>query len=129
MPAGHRLLAKKKIALADVREERFIVLDEMHCLGEQVLYFCREGGCRRITCRSSQLSTVLTLVALGQGVSLVPEMARPAHDAAGPVVFRHLADCRPQRTIAAVWHKDRYHGAAGVRFLAALKGRVAGAAR
>ena len=129
LPTGHRLLAKKKITLADVREERFIVLNDIHCLGEQVLYFCREGGCQRITCRSSQLSTVLTLVGLGQGVSLVPEMAQPAPGPAGPVVFRHLADCRLQRTIAAVWHKNRYHGAAGVRFLAALKGRIAGAAR
>ena len=129
LPAGHRLLAKKKITLADAREERFIVLNEMHCLGEQTLYFCREEGCQRITCRTSQLSTVLTLVALGQGISLVPQMARPAGDPDGPVVFRQLADRRPERTIAAVWHKDRYHGAAAVRFLAALKARVAISAR
>lgn len=129
LPAGHRLLAKKEIALADAREERFIVLNELHCLGEQILYFCREGGCERITCRTSQVSTVLTLIALGQGVSLVPQMARPAGDPDGPVVFRRLAGKQPERTIAAVRHKDRYHSSAAGRFLAVLKARIARTAR
>lgn len=129
LPAGHRLLAKKHITLADAREERFIVLNELHCLGEQVLSFCREGGCERITCRTSQVSTVLTLIALGQGVSLVPQMARPAGDPDGPVVFRRLAGKQPERTIAAVWHRNRYHASTAVRFLAVLKARIAGPAR
>ncbi|MCX7664010.1 MAG: LysR family transcriptional regulator [Gemmataceae bacterium] len=121
LPKGHHLCAKKKITMADVREERFIVLDEMHCLGEQILHFCRAEGCRRLVCRSSQLSTVLTLVALAQGISLVPRMARPTPDKAGLVVFRELAEDEPTRTIAAIWHKDRYHSKAGERFLEILR--------
>ena len=129
LPESHRLLSRKEISLADIREERFIVLNEMHCLGEQTLHFCREGGCHRITCRTSQLSTVLTLIALGQGVSLVPQMALPAGGEAGPVVFRRLTSEQPERTIAAVWHKDRYQGAASLRFLSVLKARIARRAR
>lgn len=121
LPKGHRLCGKRKITLADVREERFVVLDEMHCLGEQILHFCRAEGCQRLICRSSQLSTVLALVELGQGISLVPRMARPVRQKAGAVVFRKLAEGEPTRTIAAVWHKDRYHGKAGERFLQILR--------
>jgi LysR family hydrogen peroxide-inducible transcriptional activator len=120
LPQGHRLCRKARITLADVREERFIVLDEMHCLGEQILQICRAEGCQRLVCRSAQLSTVLALVALGQGVSLVPRMARPPDGRAGPVVFRKLSDNVPTRTVVAVWHKDRYHGKAGQRFLEML---------
>jgi len=125
LPEGHRLCGKRKITLADVREERFVVLDEMHCLGEQILHFCRAEGCQRLKCRSSQLSTVLALVALGQGVSLVPRMARPARERAGQVVFRELAEGGPKRTIAAVWHKDRYHSKVGKQFLDILRGQSA----
>jgi hypothetical protein len=42
------LLARTRITLEDVRDERFILLDEMHCLGEQILVLCREEGCQRI---------------------------------------------------------------------------------
>jgi LysR family hydrogen peroxide-inducible transcriptional activator len=119
VPRGHRLLKRRKITIDDVREERFIVLDEMHCLGEQILSFCREEGCHRIACRSTQLSTVQALIAMGQGVSLLPAMARRA-DRTQRVVYRSLTD-PPMRTIAAVWHRHRYHSLAAERFLERLR--------
>ena len=107
--------------MSDVREERFVVLDDMHCLGEQILHFCRAEGCQRLMCRSSQLTTLLALVELGQGISLVPRMARPFQKQSGPLIFRELAEGSPTRTIAAVWHKDRYHTKANERFLEILR--------
>ena len=48
----------------------------MHCLGRQTLQLCADRNCvPTISCRTAQLLTVQELVALGQGVSLVPEMA------------------------------------------------------
>jgi LysR family hydrogen peroxide-inducible transcriptional activator len=120
LPPGHRLTRKKRIVMDDVREERFIMLDEMHCLGEQVLSFCREEGCHRIACRSTQLSTVQTLIAMGQGVSLLPAMAERG-DRTHRLVYRRLADDQPARTIAAVWHRLRHHGAAARELLARLR--------
>jgi LysR family hydrogen peroxide-inducible transcriptional activator len=120
LPRGHRLLKRRRITFADVREERFIVLDEMHCLGEQILSLCREESCHRIACRGTQLFTVQTLIAMGQGISLLPEMARRA-DRGSRLVYRSLADDPPTRTIAAVWHRHRYHSTAAERFLARLR--------
>ncbi len=120
LPKQHRLAARRRISLDDVRSERFIVLDEMHCLGEQMLAICRQEGCHRIGCRSSQLSTVQALIALGQGISLLPDMARAA-DRHQRIVYRPLATGCIERTVAAIWHRDRYHGAAAVQFLALLK--------
>lgn len=120
LPKQHPLASRPRISLDDVRSERFIVLDEMHCLGEQMLAICRQEGCHRISCRSSQLSTVQALIALGQGISLLPNMARAA-DHSRHIVYRPLATGRIERTVAAIWHRDRYHGAAAVQFLALLK--------
>jgi LysR family hydrogen peroxide-inducible transcriptional activator len=122
MPSGHRLCKRRRITIDDLREERFILLNEMHCLGEQVLSFCRANDCQpRIACRSAQISTVQALIALGQGISLIPEMARRA-DARDGTESRLLAGGKPTRTIGAVWHRHRYQNHLAERFLACLKG-------
>ncbi len=117
LPPKHRLAEKEEIRLADLRSEPFILLDEMHCLGEQVLSLCRHGGVEpRVVCRGEQISTLLALVAAGEGVTLVPEMA-----VLGPwqieCVFRPLVRPAPTRTMAAVWHKHRYRPASLRRFI------------
>lgn len=120
LPRGHALLRRGRVTLEDVREERFIVLDEMHCLGEQILSICRGEGCQRIACRSSQLSTVQTLIALGQGVSLLPAMAQGA-ERGSRVVYRPLHGAKLTRTVALIWHRQRYHSTAAERFRATLQ--------
>jgi LysR family hydrogen peroxide-inducible transcriptional activator len=120
LPRGHTLARKKSVTLADVRQERFILLNDIHCLGEQVLSFCREQDCQRIACVSTQLSTVQSLIALGLGVSLLPAMARRA-DSSGSRVYRPLADVQASRTIAAIWNRNRYHNPAAKQFLAQVR--------
>jgi LysR family hydrogen peroxide-inducible transcriptional activator len=125
LPHGHRLARRKQVTLDDLRAERFIVLSEMHCLGEQVLSFCRSEGCQpRIACRSAQIATIQALIAAGQGVSLLPAMARRA-DRGGRRVYAELAGEQPTRTVAAAWNRHRYHGHAAERFLATLRGLAA----
>src|SRR5262249_42512162 len=66
MPAGHPLARRRKIQIRDLGEERFILLNEMHCLGEQALTLCRSHDCEpKIACRSAQIATVQALIALG----------------------------------------------------------------
>jgi LysR family hydrogen peroxide-inducible transcriptional activator len=121
LPPTHRLVRKRRIRLEDVREERFIVLNEMHCLGDQVLSFCRTNGCEpKIACRSAQISTIQSLIALEQGISLLPAMARRA-DRGKQRVYCRLAGEQPKRTIGVIWHRHRYHSHAAERFLAALR--------
>ncbi len=108
LPANHRLARKRTIRLADIANEPFILLDEMHCLGRQIIDFCnRQAYSPQVCCRSAQLLTVQRMVALGHGISLIPEMAARANSVDG-VRYRELHDARPTRTLAAVWHKHRF---------------------
>ncbi|MDB5305973.1 MAG: hypothetical protein JWO38_175 [Gemmataceae bacterium] len=108
LPAGHRLAEKTEIKLADVVDEPFILLDDMHCFGDQVLSFCRRGGVEpKVVCRGEQIVTLLAVVGAGQGVSVVPEMAA-AGDVSPYRVYRPLGKPTPTRTLCAVWHKQRY---------------------
>jgi LysR family hydrogen peroxide-inducible transcriptional activator len=108
LPAGHRLVAKSEVRLADVVDEPFILLDDMHCFGDQVLSFCRRGGIEpQVVCRGEQIVTLLAMVAAGQGVSVVPEMAAEG-DTSPHRAYRSLGKPTPTRTLCAVWHKQRY---------------------
>lgn len=107
LPAGHRLSKKAEVKLADVVDEPFILLDDVHCFGDQVLSFCRRDGLEpRVVCRGEQIATLLAMVAAGRGVSVVPRMA--ASDDAPGRVYRPLGKPTPTRTLCAVWHKQRY---------------------
>jgi LysR family hydrogen peroxide-inducible transcriptional activator len=108
LPPKHPLAARAEVKLADVVEEPFILLDDVHCFGDQVLSFCHRGGLEpRVVCRGEQIVTLLAMVAAGQGVSVVPEMAAVA-DTAKACVYRPLGKPSPMRTLCAVWHKQRY---------------------
>lgn len=40
LPPGHPLTRKRKVSLSDLENEKFIVMKEGHCLGDQVLGIC-----------------------------------------------------------------------------------------
>ncbi len=107
VPPRHPILAKKRISLADLSELPFVLLDEIHCLGDQIVSFCRQNNCLpAVTCKTAQLLTVQELVALGQGASLVPEIAA-TRNGAPPLTYRSLAGAAPRRTIATIWRRGR----------------------
>ena len=90
-------------------------------LGEQTLSLCRAHECQpKIACRSAQIATVQALIALGQGVSLLPDMACRA-DQSKQLVYRTLANEKSRRTIAVVWHRHSYQSLAAECFLASLR--------
>jgi LysR family hydrogen peroxide-inducible transcriptional activator len=129
MAAGHPLAARRHVSMQDVSLERFVLLSETHCLGRQVVSFCKGQSCQpAISCRSAQLLTVQELVAAGNGVSLIPQMAVSA-DRSQHTKYRSLTGEKPTRTIAMIWRKNRYHGPAVERFIAALRDYAANGRR
>lgn len=121
VPPGHAFATKRTLRAEDLESERFILMKEGHCLGDQVLSFCtRREITPQVSCRSAQIETVQALVQAGLGISLVPAMA--CHEGRGPV-YRHLATPRPTRAIVAVWLKQRPPNRAGMEFLRFLKKR------
>jgi LysR family hydrogen peroxide-inducible transcriptional activator len=121
LPAKHRLASKSELKLVDVMNEPFILLDEMHCFGDQVLSLCRRGGLEpKVVCRGEQIATLLAMVAAGQGLSVVPEMAATG-DTSAKRVYRPLGKPTPTRTLCAVWHKQRYRPPSLRAFVDALK--------
>ena len=93
LPAKHVLAKKRKLTLADMENESFILMKEGHCLAGQALAFCRmEGFSPRVSFRSAQIETMRAFVAAGWGVSVVPQMACQAQpEETDSVCYRPLA--------------------------------------
>lgn len=117
LPPGHPLKRKRTVSLDDLENERFIVMKEGHCLGDQVLNFCERRDFKpTINFRSAQLETIQAMVCSGVGVSLIPEMAVQDGRENLPE-YRSLPAPRPERKIVAVWPRQRPPGRAAGEFL------------
>ncbi len=109
LPKGHALESRRRIATGDLEGERFIMLDEEHCLSDSILTFCRQDATQPLVMeRTSQLMMVQELVSLGHGVSMIPAMVKET-DRSKKRVYRSLAPTRPTRRICMVWDDRRFH--------------------
>lgn len=121
LPADHRLATKAQVRLKDLKEEPFISLHEAHCLTGQAMAFCaRHAIAPLVTAQLHQIGTVLELVRLGQGVSLIPAMAADLDRDTGRV-YRSISGERPTRTIGVAWSKLRFRSPLFADFISALK--------
>jgi LysR family hydrogen peroxide-inducible transcriptional activator len=107
LPADHPLVRQKVVVADDLQEEKFILMQEGHCLGAQAQRFCETKGLRpQISCRSAQIATVLAMVEAGLGISLIPEMAHHQRPD-GSLVYRSLDGEGPRRTLALAMSRQR----------------------
>ena len=101
------IISRASIHVKELDNFPFIALSEVHCLGEQVQTFCYQQDLDlNIVCHTSQLTTVQNCVALGLGVSLVPQ-ALALSDYSDQIMYRAVSDTAPQRKIAAATHAKR----------------------
>jgi LysR family hydrogen peroxide-inducible transcriptional activator len=120
LPPGHPLIRKRTVSANDLAGERLIVMQQGHCLGDQVLSFCDQHDLHhQISFRSAQLETIQSLVRAGLGISLIPAMAVQRERNHVPE-YRSMHSPKPSREIVAVWPKQRPPGRAAGEFLATV---------
>jgi LysR family hydrogen peroxide-inducible transcriptional activator len=106
LPTNHFLGKARAISLRVLREQPMILMNDAHCLRGQTISFCQSMGfAPKVFIQSSQLDTVLAMVETGQGISLVPAMARRAFRHR-KVIFRSLRPERISRKISLAWSRQ-----------------------
>ncbi|GIX46471.1 MAG: LysR family transcriptional regulator [Candidatus Tectimicrobiota bacterium] len=118
-PQGHALAASHaNVTVAELRGATVFVLQDEHCFGKQAAAFCSDTSARVDALRATSLTTLVQVVAAGEGVTLLPALAVP-YEATNPqLCLRAFAEPAPARTIALVWRKG-YPFEAALRHLAA----------
>lgn len=120
LPPDHPLVEKSRIRLSDIEPLPFVLLDEAHCLSDNIVTFCRQRSIQPVAVeRTSQLTMVQELVSLSHGVSMIPAMARVL-DHSERRVYRSLSGRKPTRKIAVVWNPYRFQS----RLLKAFRERL-----
>ncbi|MFH0410725.1 LysR substrate-binding domain-containing protein [Corynebacterium sp. L4756] len=80
LPDGHPLAGREDVTLAEIKDLELLLLDDGHCLRDQIMDLCRRAdvnpsdATNSIT-RASSLTTIIQLVLGGLGSTLLPESA------------------------------------------------------
>jgi LysR family transcriptional regulator, hydrogen peroxide-inducible genes activator len=127
LPEGHALARRGRLRVADLKNERLLLLEDGHCLRDQALEVCgRAGLTDSQDFRATSLETLRQMVATGAGVTLLPELAaRNTYGNARGVAIRPFARPVPVRHVGAVWR----HSTARRQAIEALCALIAGNAR
>jgi LysR family hydrogen peroxide-inducible transcriptional activator len=105
-PADNPLVAKSTPAkTAELRGATVMVLENEHCFGKQALEFCFRAKAQEHQFRGTSLATVISMVAGGVGVTLLPTLAVPNEVRINKLRVRRFADTDVARTIGLVWRK------------------------
>lgn len=108
LPLEHPLVKQEKIKIADIEPYPFVLLDEAHCLSDNVVSYCRQRSFHPVAVeRTSQLTMVQELVSLSHGISMIPDMARQV-DQSDRRVYRSLSGKKPTRKVAFAWNPYRF---------------------
>lgn len=87
-----------------LRDERLLLLEEGHCLRDQILQYCRKQSLKQVdTFEAASLTTIVQLVANDFGVTLVPELCACVESRYGDVGLVRFAEPEPFRTVGLAW--------------------------
>ncbi|HYG68621.1 MAG TPA: LysR substrate-binding domain-containing protein, partial [Anaeromyxobacteraceae bacterium] len=113
----------------ELREAEVLLLDDGHCLREQALAVCARAKASELEFRATSLPTLVSMVAGGAGVTLLPALAAPTEARRGELVLRPFAEPAPHRTIALVWRARSPLGSALRQVAATIRDALEAAPR
>ena len=118
---SHRLATQESVTASDLAEETFVLLGNSSSLTAQIQRFCGDNDFQpKIGYRCAQIATVKSLVGLGFGISILPQVARHGDDRR-TLVYRELSGRAPVREVAVVRHLQRYQSRGAEQFLRLIR--------
>jgi LysR family hydrogen peroxide-inducible transcriptional activator len=113
VPRGHRFAGRKRVREADLAGEAVLLLDDGHCMREQALSICNTAGASELgNFRASSLTTLASMVASGDAVTLLPTLATQGASALDrDLCLLPFVRPAPKRTIGLAWRKTSPRGA------------------
>ncbi|MFT3784011.1 MAG: LysR family transcriptional regulator [Nibricoccus sp.] len=120
----HPLASKPEVTTADLVDQTWILLGSGSSLANQIQRFCGDHNFEpKIGYRCAQVATVKALVALGAGISILPQVALAADDRSR-LISKPLADRTPTREIGIIRHLQRYQSLGAEQFIGLLREHV-----
>jgi LysR family hydrogen peroxide-inducible transcriptional activator len=108
LPSDHPLTKKTQLRIEDLDGVTMLLLEDGHCLRDQALDACsRVDVTEKQDFRATSIETLRQMVAIGAGVTLLPELAsRGGHASPKGLVLRPFVKPVPTRRIGAIWRRS-----------------------
>ena len=119
VPARHRLSTAKSVTSIDLPSDELLLLEEGHCMRDHALAACHLKGAPQATAfQGTSLYTLIQVVAGGQGITFLPEMAIESElIKQADIKFLPLEEKGPHRELGLVW-RPSYHRKRDLELLA-----------
>jgi LysR family transcriptional regulator, hydrogen peroxide-inducible genes activator len=120
----HPIASRSEISITDLSGETFISLGDSSSLSAQIRAFFGDQKFQpRIGFRCAQVATLKQIIAMGLGISLLPELARQQDDR-DTLTYLRLTGSQPTRELVVIRHLQRYQSRGAEQFLTLLRERV-----
>ncbi len=112
--SGHPILKSKKVQPSQISAGEILLLDDTHCMRDQVLQLCKlgrgtsDGTNRKLRIQSGSLLTLIEVIRRDPGYTLLPALSThflTANERAHNV--RHFDKPSPTRKVSLVFHRAR----------------------
>ena len=118
---GHPLAGRSEITANDLAEETFVTMGDSSTLAAQIRSFCGDHNfAPKIGYRCAQVATLKLFVAMGAGISILPQVAQLPADR-DSLTYLRLTGSAPTRELAVIRHLQRYQSRGAEQFLALLR--------
>ncbi|SAK84733.1 LysR family transcriptional regulator [Caballeronia pedi] len=105
-PPDHPLLETQRVTLEDVAQENYLLLDMDEHVQTVARYWGKYGVAPRVRMQSTSIEAVRSLVALGEGVTILSDLVyRPWSLEGNRISRRDLSVAVPTMDVGAVWHR------------------------
>ena len=109
-PRDHHFYNKDELSLADLKDEKVLLLSEEHCLSEQIISACkidsRDSANPLPRLNASSLETLVQLVGMGLGITLVPALSvHGGRLATDKVILREVSIPQAVRQVRLVYRQ------------------------
>jgi LysR family hydrogen peroxide-inducible transcriptional activator len=117
----HPFASRTEISVTDIAEETFVTMGDGSTLAAQIRAFFGELHFElKISHRCAQVATLKSFVAMGAGISILPNVARLPHDRE-TLTYLKLTGASPTRELAVIRHLQRYQSRGAEQFIALLR--------
>ena len=105
---SHPLARRDSLSLAELNDQKLLLLEDGHCLREQALEVCRLSGANeKSEFRATSLETLRQMVAADVGITLLPTLAvKPPVVQSRNIHLLGFSDSHPSRRIAMLWRRS-----------------------
>jgi DNA-binding transcriptional LysR family regulator len=108
LPDGHPLTDREEVSVRSLANEPFVLFSRSQAPGlyDQIISFCQQAGFSPHVTQEAglQMQTIISLVAAGMGVALVPSSLQNLQRIG--VVYKPVQEPTPQAEMTMIWRKD-----------------------